>query len=73
MLVLSRKRGQSIVIADEIVVNVVEISRGRVQIGVSAPAHLSIYRQELVAKKGWTYVPNRHLELTLQTAAQPPQ
>ncbi|HEY2883347.1 MAG TPA: carbon storage regulator CsrA [Pirellulales bacterium] len=47
MLVLSRKAGQSIVIAGDIVVNVVEIGRGRVQIGVSAPAHLPIHREEI--------------------------
>jgi carbon storage regulator len=47
MLVLSRKAGQSIVIAGNIVVNVVEIGRGRVQLGVSAPAHLSIHREEI--------------------------
>jgi carbon storage regulator len=47
MLVLSRKEGQSIVIAGEIVVNVREIGRGRVQIGVVAPPHLSIHREEI--------------------------
>jgi carbon storage regulator len=47
MLVLSRKQGESIVIANDIVVNVVDIGRGRVQIGVSAPPHLSVHRQEI--------------------------
>jgi carbon storage regulator len=47
MLVLSRKQGQSIVVADNIVVNVVEIGRGRVQIGISAPAHMTIHREEI--------------------------
>jgi carbon storage regulator len=47
MLVLSRKQGESIVIADHIVVNVIDIGRGRVQIGVSAPPHLSVHREEI--------------------------
>jgi carbon storage regulator len=47
MLVLSRKQGESIVIADDIVVNVIDIGRGRVQIGVSAPPHLSVHREEI--------------------------
>ncbi|HZZ30163.1 MAG TPA: carbon storage regulator CsrA [Pirellulales bacterium] len=47
MLVLSRKQGQSIIIGHDIVVNVVDIGRGRVQIGVSAPAHMSIHREEI--------------------------
>ena len=47
MLVLSRKPGQSIVIAGEIVVSVVEIGRGRVQIGVTAPDDVPIHRDEI--------------------------
>ncbi len=47
MLVLSRKQGESIVIANDIVVNVVDIGRGRVQIGVTAPPHYSVNREEI--------------------------
>jgi carbon storage regulator len=47
MLVLSRKQGQSIVIANDIVVNVIDIGHGRVQIGVTAPAHMPIHREEV--------------------------
>ena len=47
MLVLSRKTGQSIVIAGEIVVNIREIGRGRVQIGVTAPPQLTVHREEI--------------------------
>jgi carbon storage regulator len=47
MLVLSRKEGESIIIAGEIEVSIVDIGRGRVQIGITAPPHLSIHRQEI--------------------------
>jgi len=47
MLVLSRKQGQSIIIAGDIVVSVVDIGHGRVQIGVTAPSHLPIHREEV--------------------------
>ena len=47
MLVLSRKQGESIVIANDIVVNIVDIGRGRVQIGVTAPPHYSVNREEI--------------------------
>jgi carbon storage regulator len=47
MLVLSRKQGESIVIANDIVVNIVDIGRGRVQIGVTAPSHYSVNREEI--------------------------
>ena len=47
MLVLSRSRGQAIVIGGTIVVDVVSIGRGRVQLGVTAPANLSVNREEV--------------------------
>lgn len=50
MLLLSRKIGQSILINDDIVVTVVAVDRNRVQIGISAPGYVPIFRQELVEK-----------------------
>jgi carbon storage regulator len=50
MLVLSRKPGESIVIAGEIVVTVLEMGRGRVQIGVRAPGYVPVFRQEIVER-----------------------
>jgi carbon storage regulator len=47
MLVLSRKPGQSIVIGGDIVVNIVEIGRGRVQVGVAAPPHVTVHSEEI--------------------------
>ncbi len=73
MLVLSRKCGQSILVGDEIVVNVVDIGRGRVQIGVTAPRHMSIVRNELLARCDWVDPPVGDRELMLQSAAEPPE
>jgi carbon storage regulator len=50
MLVLTRKVGEQINIGDEIVVRVIEVSRGNVKIGIDAPASVSIYRQEVYEK-----------------------
>ena len=47
MLVLSRKEDQSIVIGGEIVVSVVDIGRGRVQLGITAPPHMTVHREEI--------------------------
>ena len=46
-MVLTRKVGEQINIADEIVVSVVEISKGKVRIGIDAPSSISILRQEV--------------------------
>lgn len=47
MLVLSRKVGQRILIGDQIVVTVVRVAPGTVRIGIEAPDHLSIVREEI--------------------------
>lgn len=55
MLVLTRKPGESIIIGDEIVIQVVEaVGRGRnarIKIGITAPKELPIFRTELLEDK----------------------
>jgi len=50
MLLLSRKTGQSIVVNDDIVITIVAVDRNRVQVGIRAPGHVPIYRQEIVER-----------------------
>jgi carbon storage regulator len=47
MLILARKIGEAIKIADEITIKVMEIKGGQVKIGVEAPHHVSIHRNEV--------------------------
>lgn len=47
MLVLSRKPGESIVIDDDIVVTVVDVRGGQVRIGIQAPHHVAVHREEV--------------------------
>ena len=47
MLVLSRKKGESIIIDDDIVVSIIEVRGDRVRIGVEAPAEISVHRREI--------------------------
>ena len=48
MLVLTRRRGEEIVIGDEVVIKVVESHKDSVRVGISAPRNLSIRRGELL-------------------------
>lgn len=48
MLVLSRKENERLVIDGNIVIQVVQISGGRVSIGIEAPCDVSIKREELL-------------------------
>ncbi|HBH50309.1 MAG TPA: carbon storage regulator [Planctomycetaceae bacterium] len=47
MLVLSRKKNESLVIDGKIVVTVVEIKGDKVRIGVTAPAEIPVHRSEV--------------------------
>lgn len=49
MLVLSRKAGESIKIADDVTVTVVKVFGDRVKLSISAPAHIAVHRQEVWA------------------------
>jgi carbon storage regulator len=50
MLVLTRKVGEEIYIGDRICVKVMEISGGKVRLGIDAPISMRIYREEVLAK-----------------------
>ncbi|MBC7324389.1 MAG: carbon storage regulator CsrA, partial [Moorella sp. (in: Bacteria)] len=47
MLVLTRKKGQSLVIGRDIRVVVVEVSGDAVRIGIEAPPEVAVYREEI--------------------------
>ncbi len=47
MLVLSRKKNESIVIDERIVITVVEIRGDKVRLGIEAPRDVAIHRQEV--------------------------
>lgn len=46
MLVLSRKRGESIMIGDEVEVHVLDIGDGKVRLGVLGPAWIPVHQRE---------------------------
>lgn len=47
MLILSRKKDESIVINDDITIVVVEIRGDKVRLGVEAPKEVPVHRQEV--------------------------
>jgi carbon storage regulator len=49
MLVLTRRIGEEIMIGPDIRVQVVEVQRGRVRLGISAPSEVHVLRSELFA------------------------
>lgn len=47
MLVLSRRPQESLRIGHDIVITVLEVSGDKVRIGIDAPAHVQVHRQEV--------------------------
>ena len=51
MLVLSRKKNESIIINDNITVTVIEIRGDKVRLGIEAPPDVSVDREEIWERK----------------------
>jgi len=47
MLILTRKSGEQIAIGDDIVINFLEIKGTQVKVGIEAPRHITVHRQEV--------------------------
>lgn len=47
MLVLTRKQDEMIQIGDSVVIKVIATGRGKVKLGIEAPAHVRVLRGEL--------------------------
>lgn len=47
MLVLARKKGEKIIIQNDIEVTVLSVDGDTVKLGIAAPSHIEIYRHEI--------------------------
>jgi carbon storage regulator len=59
MLVLSRKKNESIIINDNITVTVIEIRGDKVRLGIEAPKQVTVHRREVYEA---IHNPNRTLD-----------
>ncbi|MGQ0633234.1 MAG: carbon storage regulator [Planctomycetaceae bacterium] len=50
MLVLARKLSESILVGDDVRITVVQVRPGRVRLGIEAPPHVRIRRQEIAVE-----------------------
>ena len=64
MLVLSRKKNESIIIDDHITITVVEIRGDKVRLGIEAPKEISVHRREV-----FEAIQNQARRLAEETAA----
>jgi carbon storage regulator len=47
MLILSRRAGETLMIGDEITVSVLSLKGGQVRVGINAPRHVAVHREEI--------------------------
>lgn len=47
MLVLSRRKGESIIIGDEIEITIVAVDGESIRIGINAPRDITVHRKEI--------------------------
>lgn len=47
MLVLTRKKGEAIIIQDDIEITILSVDGDTVKVGISAPKHVDIFRHEV--------------------------
>ena len=50
MLILTRKVGEAIAINEHITVRLLEIKGGQIKLGVEAPPHVSVHREEVLTR-----------------------
>ena len=47
MLILTRRVGESLIIDDHIVINILGVKGNQIRIGVKAPKEISVHREEI--------------------------
>lgn len=62
MLVLSRRKGEKIVVGNEIFIEILSVSGEGVRLGITAPGETSIYRHEIFLE---IQEANRNAEMVL--------
>ena len=47
MLIITRRPGEKIILGDDVVIEVIEVSGSSVRVGIQAPKSIPVYREEI--------------------------
>lgn len=67
MLILSRRKGETIIIGDNIEISIIDVQGDTVKLGINAPRSLSVHRKEIYDE---IQAANREALQNLPTAEQ---
>jgi carbon storage regulator len=73
MLVITRKKGESIHIGNEIELTVLDVRNGRARIGILCPREIAILRHELIGRERVKREPLGRMNLQATKQLQEPQ
>ena len=62
MLILTRRVGETLMIGDEVTVTILGVRGNQVRIGVNAPKHVTVHREEIyerIQKEGGVDLPGQ--------------
>jgi carbon storage regulator len=71
MLILTRKLGEKITIGNDIVIRVMDITGTQVKLGIEAPKHIEVHREEIydrIKKENWIAAQIKSTDLVDATA-----
>jgi len=67
MLIITRRPGEKLMVGDDVVIEVIEVSGSSVRIGIAAPKSIPVYREEI-----YTAVKEENTAAAASDAAQLP-
>lgn len=70
MLILTRKKDESLVIDNNIVIKIIEITDSSVRLGIEAPKAIEIHRKEIYDKIQDENKEARNVQVNLETLTQ---
>lgn len=72
MLILTRRVGETVMIGDEVTITVLGVKGNQVRVGINAPKHVAVHREEIYERIKREQQPTEDLTEKVKTANYAP-